>query len=161
MIEDDDIWQEEAKTIKPLKKIKPVMTSTPVVKKPVIRERAFQEPKTEPGKRASGSIPQKRIKQLKQQKIPIEATLDLHGMTMIRAHDAVQRFILSAWKNEYRCIEVITGIGKLEGTGQLKRFFPLWIQEPSLNQYILHLEINPVSRGGSYLVLLRRNKFRD
>lgn len=161
MIDDEENWHEEIKTVKPLRKKKPVVTKVPVVKKAVIRERPRIEMIPEVRSTSSASIPQKRIKQLKQQKIPVEATLDLHGMILTKAHDAVQRFILSAYRQELRCIEIITGIGRTEGAGQLKRLFPMWIQDPSLKPYILHTEINPLSRGGSFLLLLRRHKTRD
>lgn len=161
MIDDEThAWQEIAKTIKPLKGKKKVVPSSPPLKKLVVRERAGMDFLDIPVKQSS-PLPQKRVKQLKQQKIPVEAHLDLHGMTLERAHKAVSNFIINAYKQDYRCIEIVTGIGRMEGTGQLKRFFPLWVNETELKKLVLHIEVNPISRGGSYLVLLRRNKVRD
>lgn len=158
--DEQDIWHEVARSITPLKGRKAVVLPEVTVKKPVIRSSAPAA--LPPVKNTPPSpLPAKRLKQLRQQKIPVERTLDLHGMTMAVAHDAVQRFILSAYRQQLRCVEVITGIGRMEGTGQLKRFFPMWIQEAPLSGYILHAAVNPKSRGGSYLVLLRRNISRD
>ena len=99
-------------------------------------------------------LPAKQVRKLRSQKIPIEATLDLHGMTLERAHKAVHSFLARARKNHVRCVEIVTGKGNPErGTGQLKRNLPLWLeQEPQ----ILHTEEKPQSRGGSFLIMLRR-----
>lgn len=161
MTDDDELWRQAAKEIKPLKHRKEIVTKTPPRRRAVIREVPFVDVPLEVRKSSASPLPAKRIKQLKQQKIPVEATLDLHGMTMVRAHEAVRQFIFTASRNDYRCVEIITGIGRSEGTGQLKRLFPLWVADSELKHFILHIEINPISRGGSFLVLLRRHKFRD
>ncbi|MDB5478057.1 MAG: Smr family protein, partial [Alphaproteobacteria bacterium] len=63
----------------------------------------------------------------------------------------------NAVHNELRCVEIVTGRGSPErGTGQLKRMLPLWLQDGGIRPFILHIDENPASRGGSYLVLLRR-----
>lgn len=158
---DDDSWHEEVKSIKPLKGRKKIVTSEIVVKKPVIRTRAVPVYEVEQ-KTTASPLPQKRVKQLRQQKIPVESTLDLHGMTLDKAYSVVKSFIATAHKNQLRCIEIITGKGSVDrGTGHLKRHFPMWLQEAGIKNMILHLEENPNSRGGSYLILLRRIRSRS
>jgi DNA-nicking Smr family endonuclease len=161
MTNDDDIWHQEIKTVKPLKNKKPIVMPTIKVKKPVVKpydqvppvlEKMAQRPMASP-------LPQQRLKQLRQQKIPVEASIDLHGYTIEKAHITLQNFFYRAVRNQLKCIEIITGRGDpIRGTGQLRRLVPIWLNEPLIRQAIVHIEENQHTRGGSLLVLLRRNK---
>lgn len=164
MSEEDDHWLEEIRTVKPLKIKKPVVTSVIKLKKPVVSSHIMTPPAIRrlENQHPASPLPQKRLKQLRQQKIPVEASIDLHGLVISKAHQTVQRFLINAYRNELRCVEIITGKGNpLIGTGLLKREFPQWLADPSLRMIILHYEENPLSRGGSFLVMLRRNKSID
>jgi DNA-nicking Smr family endonuclease len=158
--DEDNLWREVTKTIKPLKNKKPVVTPVIKVRKAVIASQEFI-PDALP-KNVSSPLAQKQIKKLRQKKIPVEGSIDLHGMVIEKAHQAAKRFLQDAFKNQLRCVEVITGRGDpLRGTGLLKRELPIWLVEPNLRAIILHCEENPASRGGSYLIMLRRNKSAD
>ncbi len=70
-----------------------------------------------------------------------EARVDLHGMTLDRAHAALTRFILTEQQRGTRCVLVITGKGgdyrgRASGFGDsrgaLKRDVPRWLSEPTL-----------------------------
>jgi DNA-nicking Smr family endonuclease len=157
---EDDLWREVTKTIKPLKNDKPVVTRVIKVKKAIINSPEFV-PDNAP-KNLPSPLPQKQLKKLRQKKIPVEASIDLHGMVIEKAHQSARRFLQNAFKNQLRCVEVITGRGDpLRGTGLLKRELPHWLAEPALRALVLHYEENPASRGGSYLIMLRRNKSAD
>lgn len=156
--DDDALWAELIRSVKPLPRAKEVVMPEPPRRKAVTRPR--DDNPLIPVKQVTPSpLPQRQIKKLKTQRIAIEAQLDLHGYTVQRAHEAVNRFIHNAIRHEMRCLEIITGRGDLErGTGQLKRMVPEWLRDPAIGPMILHAELNPVSRGGSLLVLLRRSR---
>lgn len=156
--EDSDIWQKVTESVKPLRKKSLSVPKTPtIIKKKITPIETRGE---SPVIRAitSSPLPQKRVKKLKNQKIPIEGRLDLHGYTLRDGHEVLISFMTQAKTRNWRCVEIITGRGDpVRGTGQLKRLVPLWLEGMS-GIPILHIEPNPVSRGGSYLVLLRRSK---
>jgi DNA-nicking Smr family endonuclease len=164
MIADDhDIWEDVVKTVKPLKgKSKKVLLAKPITKKKIVSA----PPKVDGvpvKKQAPIPAPPRTARKLKQEKIPVEAKLDLHGMTLAKAHKAIASFIASAKQKNMRCVEIITGRGNPErGTGQLRRHVPLWLhEEPALASLILHVEESHYARGGSFLVMLRRHKTRS
>lgn len=72
-----------------------------------------------------------------------DARIDLHGMTMERAHDALTAFIITARQRGHRCVLVITGKGdsfrRGQGAGErsLKRDVPRWLNLPPLSGMIV------------------------
>ncbi len=161
MNDDDAHWKELVKTVKPLKNRKSIVTPVIKAKRPVVKSYDHMPAVLEKfeHRQPASPLPQKRLKQLRQQKIPIDASIDLHGHTIENAHIALQNFFYRAVRNQLKCIEIITGRGDpIRGTGQLRRLVPIWLNEPLIRQAIVHIEENQHTRGGSLLVLLRRNK---
>lgn len=156
--DDDDIWLEHIKTVKPLRhRSGPKVTPEPKrIKLSAIKQYQPDVPRFE---RRASPLPGKQIKKLKTQQFAIEAKLDLHGFTVDNAHQSLERFLAHALRMELRCLEIITGRGNPHlGTGQLRRLVPLWLETSSVRNAILHIDVNPASRGGSLLILLRRTK---
>ncbi|MFZ4124484.1 MAG: Smr/MutS family protein [Rickettsiales bacterium] len=87
---------------------------------------------------------------------PIDATLDLHGMSEDAAHRALTRFMKTAIANEARTLLIITGKGK----GILRAAVPKWLDVPSLRPFILALTYATPREGGegAYRVLMKRKK---
>lgn len=155
---DEILWQELMRSVKPLQKDKETVTPTPPRIKDVLPKYAREE-LPEMRRVTPSPLPQKQVKKLRTQRIAIEARLDLHGYRMEAAQNAVLQFIRDAMRQQIRCLEIITGRGDAErGTGLLRHKVPEWLREPSVQPMILHVEPNPASRGGALLVLLRRNK---
>jgi DNA-nicking Smr family endonuclease len=94
---------------------------------------------------------------LKRGRTPVEARLDLHGMTRAEAHRALARFVAGSRASGQRCLLVITGHGRVSG-GVLKAAVPRWLGEPELRPHILAITpAQPRAGGGGALyVLLRR-----
>jgi DNA-nicking Smr family endonuclease len=90
---------------------------------------------------------------------PIEARLDLHGMTQDEAHRALGAFIRGAAAAERRTLLVITGKGGLGG-GVLRDAVPRWLGEAPLRAEVLALApAQPKDGGlGALYVLLRRRR---
>jgi DNA-nicking Smr family endonuclease len=78
-------------------------------------------------------------------------TLDLHGMTAARAHQAVVQLIVAAYAAQLRVVEIITGKGEV-----LLRELPHWLNSPQLRPLILALAHPHAANTGSVRVLLRR-----
>jgi DNA-nicking Smr family endonuclease len=92
---------------------------------------------------------------------PIEARLDLHGMSQVEAHRALAAFVRGSHNSGRRCVLVITGRGfGPSGPGVLKLAVPRWLEEPGLRRQILAIApAQPRDGGvGALYVLLRRNR---
>jgi DNA-nicking Smr family endonuclease len=108
-------------------------------------------------------IDRANAERLKRGKHPVEARLDLHGMTQDEAHRALAGFIRGARAGGRRCVLVITGRGRgkeLHGGGVLKSAVPRWLEEPELRQHLLAIATaQPRDGGGGALyVMLRRTR---
>lgn len=103
---------------------------------------------------------------LKRGQHPIDASLDLHGMTQEVAHIAFLRFVEEAVRRGHRCLLVITGKGSgrtAEGKreyGVLRQALPGWINAPALRPHILAYHHARIRDGGTgaYYLFLRRNR---
>lgn len=95
---------------------------------------------------------------LKRGRLPIEARLDLHGMTQEEAHGALAGFIRTARSGGKRCVLIITGRGKVGG-GVLRSAVPRWLAEPGFRPHLLAVATAQPQDGGAgaLYVMLRRN----
>jgi len=114
-------------------------------------------------------LDRKTAKALKKGERAPEARVDLHGMTLERAHGALTRFILSEQARGARCVLVITGkggdyqgraVGYGDGRGALKRDVPRWLREPMLNGAVVGVYEAHKRHGGAgaLYVYLRRSR---
>ena len=106
-------------------------------------------------------IDRANAERLKRGRHPIEARLDLHGMTEAQAHRALAAFIDSSRRAGRRCVLVITGRGLgASGSGVLRRAVPRWLDEARLRPQILAVApAQPRDGGaGALYLLLRRNR---
>jgi DNA-nicking Smr family endonuclease len=119
-------------------------------------------------RKAPVQMDQKAFGKLKRGKLVPEGKLDLHGMTMDRAHPALTRFILSAHASGKRLVLVITGKGKDRDEGGpipirygvLRHQVPNWLSHAPLRSLVLQVTQAHISHGGSgaYYVYLRRQR---
>lgn len=108
----------------------------------------------------------KTFTRMKRGKERPEAKLDLHGMTVDRAHPALTRFILSAQASGKRLVLVVTGKGKHRDDGDpipkpvgiLRHQVPQWLALPPLSQAVLQVSSAHIAHGGggAYYVYLRK-----
>ncbi len=95
---------------------------------------------------------------LKRGRYPIEARLDLHGMTQEEAHRALNGFIVRSRAIGRRVVLLITGNGRISG-GVLKAAVPRWLNEPGLRGHLLAVTpARPRDGGTGALYLLLRKK---
>lgn len=102
----------------------------------------------------------KTARKLKKGNITIDARIDLHGMTQIRAHDALFRFLKNARERQKRVVLVITGKGRT-GDGILRRAVPLWLSEAPFSGFVSGWREAHMSHGGegALYVRLRRDRY--
>ena len=118
--------------------------------------------------KAPVQMDQKAFTKLKRGKLRPEGRIDLHGMTLDRAHPALTQFILTTHKQGKRLVLVITGKGKMRDDGGpipvrhgvLRHQVPQWLQMPPLSQAVLQITQAHISHGGggAYYVYLRRQR---
>ncbi len=141
----------------------------PPPKPPVVVETSTKLP---PGRRSSvAGLDRRNAQRLRRGQMPIDATLDLHGMTRQAAHGALAAFVRAGAARGHRCVLVITGKGApREGgdggfmpdrsTGILRAEVPRWLGEAGLKPYIVAWTPATAKHGGSgaLYVLLRRQR---
>ncbi|HTZ35590.1 MAG TPA: Smr/MutS family protein, partial [Stellaceae bacterium] len=100
---------------------------------------------------------------LKRGRHPVEARLDLHGLTQAEAHRALATFLAAARTAGKRCVLVITGRGAAkgaEGGGVLREAVPRWLAEPAFRAHLLAIATAQPRDGGAgaLYVMLRRTR---
>ena len=124
------------------------------------------------GAEVPGAIDPHEAKAIRRGKIPIEARLDLHGMTQMKAHAALVRFLRRCVAQGDRCVLVITGKGGQSsgdaaagagpyagfGTGVLRTALPHWLESAAFAPLVVGSVPAQVRDGGdgARYVLLRR-----
>ncbi len=108
----------------------------------------------------------KTFKTMQRGKLKPDGRIDLHGMTLDRAHTALTRFVLNAHGSGKRLLLVITGKGKHRDEGGpipvrfgvLRHQVPEWLRLPPLSGVVLQVTQAHVSHGGAgaYYVYLKR-----
>ena len=97
---------------------------------------------------------------------PIDARIDLHGMTQAAAHAALARFLTRAQHDGARVVLVITGKGVRPGgdghseRGVLRRQVPLWLESTELRPFVVGFESAGAGHGreGALYVRVRRGR---
>lgn len=110
----------------------------------------------------------KAFDQMKRGKLRPEAKLDLHGMTLDRAHPALTRFILDKHAQDKRLVLIVTGKGKHRDDGGpipvrfgvLRHQVPQWLSMPPLSSAVLQVSQahGRHGGGGAFYVYLRKRR---
>jgi DNA-nicking Smr family endonuclease len=108
----------------------------------------------------------KVFSRMRKGKLRPEGKIDLHGMTVERAHSKLTQFVLSSHRQGKRLLLVITGKGKNRDEGGpipvrygvLRHQVPEWLRLPPLSNAVLQIVEAHQSHGGSgaFYVYLRR-----
>jgi len=105
--------------------------------------------------RALPEIEPRMHRHVRRGRIPIEASIDLHGMTQNVARSTLNNFIQNRFQKGDRTLLVITGKGQKSpgyGTqirgGVLRQMLPIWLKEPQLAPLISGFEVSGRHHGG-------------
>jgi DNA-nicking Smr family endonuclease len=166
--DDKKLWEEVAKTIKPLKKEKKEPTRKPpkdITSSPAIREEKsfIRKPVS------SGSLLRPKIlhsqdrlitRKLKQGSYRIEATLDLHGQTQEQAYASLERFLGWALERQFQLVLIITGKGRRISSfadvhpenveaGVLRQRLPEWLENSDQFGGVVSVSVARPQDGGT------------
>ena len=169
---EDDLWAYATHDVKPLDKKQhkePVGGSTT---KPIAPQKppTSRENKPPPAKQThpiqNSEIDHRTNERLRKGQMPVDGTLDLHGMTQEQAHHALQNFVQNAHNAGKRCLLIITGKGQknrdplASKSGVLYNRVPQWLKETPLSALILKSHRAKAQHGGdgALYVLLKRKR---
>jgi len=168
--QDDSLWKIFIRGITPLSKdSSPQKTAHDKEKSAPKRQKiapskklsTARSPSPAPAPSQRPMLDRRNKDKLRKGKIPVEAVIDLHGMTQDQANSALIHFITTAAAQQKRCVLVITGKGSRSqgGVGVLKSNLPHWIEVPPLSDLILDYNAAHRKHGGDgafYLYLHRK-----
>jgi DNA-nicking Smr family endonuclease len=116
------------------------------------------------------AIDRRTDQKLKRGQMPVDATLDLHGLSQERAHRRLNSFLAKASAEGSRTVLVITGKGRAdpaeegavpaERRGILREAVPRWIEQAPLRDLVWGIRPAGPRQGGhgALYVLLKRPK---
>jgi DNA-nicking Smr family endonuclease len=93
----------------------------------------------------------------------IDARIDLHGMTQVRAHRALFGFLQRAHHDGLTFVLVITGKGKIGDAerGVLRRQVPQWLALPEFRTLVVGFDEAHVGHGGEGALYVRVRRARS
>ena len=98
---------------------------------------------------------------------PINARIDLHGLTQNEAHAALLRFLQRAQTDGARTVLVVTGKGSgraerddFSARGVLRRQVPFWLALPEFRSFVLGFEDAHAGHGGQGALYVRLRRSR-
>jgi DNA-nicking Smr family endonuclease len=169
------LWESVAKQVKPLRKklrvakpeaaeAKPSLPkSTKAAPRPIV-----SVPSPKPSKPAVPplvTLGRRERSKLSRGKSEIDARLDLHGMTQVRAHHALLGFLQRAHHDGLTFVLVITGKGVASGSdaerGVLRRQVPQWLSLPEFRSLVVGFEQAHIGHGGEGALYVRIRRARS
>jgi DNA-nicking Smr family endonuclease len=174
--EERALWEGVARQTKPLRKKSRLVkmqdatpSSSPASLKPAMSSPTvpMQAPKVAkpPAVPPLAPLGRRERSKLSRGKREIEARLDLHGMTQVRAHHALLGFLQRAHHDGLTFVLVITGKGTMSGgefeRGVLRRQVPHWLSLPEFRALVIGFEEAHIGHGGSGALYVRIRRSRS
>jgi len=97
-------------------------------------------------------------KRLSRGKMKVDARLDLHGYVVQEAFERLYDFMQRARVRNWRCVEVVTGLGSGQTSGLIRRELPLWLQRGDLRSMVLAVVHPHEANHGSVRILLKTRR---
>jgi len=116
---------------------------------------------------AKAGLDKRTDEKVRRGRLPIDARIDLHGLTQDEAHAALAGFIRRCHGNGHRLVLVITGKGGAwkgdgpRGDGVLKSTVPRWLNEAALRPLILAVHPAQPQHGGGGALYVFLKRVRD
>jgi DNA-nicking Smr family endonuclease len=179
--EERALWRGVARSIKPLRHrrdreapdeepdaIAAAPPRSPPPKARPVKPAAPARPAKPPGPPPLAPLARREKQKLVRGRAPIDARLDLHGMTQEEAHAALVHFLRRSQHAGARFVLVITGKGGRPGSGAgaggvLRRQVPLWLGLAEFRDAVVGFEEAHMAHGGegALYVRLRRGRSDD
>lgn len=156
--EDLHLWRINVKDVKPLQKVKKDsdekkrVVSTPLSPQSVVTPPVKQKPKPPLTPPVLQSFQRKELRH-----VMIEAQLDLHGLSLEGAYQALEQFLKRAQTRKLKTVLVITGKGAISSENTLRHQLPRWFEEMPLRNLIISFHSAKQHHGGqgAYYVRMR------
>jgi DNA-nicking Smr family endonuclease len=173
--EERALWESVARQIKPLRKTsraKSVASAVASEPPPTVKAAATPRPvhpvqAPKPSKPAGpplAPLGRRERAKLSRGRNEIDARLDLHGMTQVRAHRALFEFLQHAHHDGLTFVLVITGKGKAGAAeserGVLRRQVPHWLSLPEFRSLVVGFEEAHIGHGGEGALYVRIRRGR-
>jgi DNA-nicking Smr family endonuclease len=172
--EERALWDAIAKQVKPLRKhraakVQAAPRTEPSPAAPATRPASSPRPiAAAPAPRAAkpavpplAPLGKRERTKLSRGRSEIEARLDLHGMTQMRAHRALTGFLHRAHHDGLTFVLVITGKGRSGGeSGVLRRQVPEWLSLPEFRAFVVGFEEAGIGHGGEGALYVRIRRAR-
>jgi DNA-nicking Smr family endonuclease len=170
------LWESVAKQVKPLRKKPRLAKALAIETSAEVPAAARPAPAGKPRVSVQTASPPKPVtpplaplgrrerSKLSRGRMEIDARLDLHGMTQVRAHRALFGFLQRAHGDGLTFVLVITGKGKVgvseSERGVLRRQVPQWLALPEFRSLVVGFEEAHIGHGGegALYVRIRRSK---
>jgi DNA-nicking Smr family endonuclease len=155
--EDRAVWDEVKKSVAPLRR-QPAETAEPehgeAAPPPRQASPAAVPPAPRPAPKAPplAALDRRTRSRLARGQIEIDARLDLHGLTLQRAHARLRSFLSNAQVRGHRLVLVITGKG---GSGAMRREVPHWLSLPEMRALVIGYEPASAAHGGDGALYIR------
>jgi DNA-nicking Smr family endonuclease len=174
--EERALWESVAKQVKPLRKkpraAKAHTTRIEIETQALPKHAAAAKPRLSvqaesPKKPATpplAPLGRRERARLSRGRMEIDARLDLHGMTQVRAHRALFGFLQRAHQDGLTFVLVITGKGKTgvaeTERGVLRRQVPQWLGLPEFRSLVVGFEEAHIGHGGEGALYVRIRRSR-
>jgi len=175
--EDNALWSGVARSVTPLrqttKRPEPQDRSAAEAAAPVALDRPARGDATASEKPPPLVPLGRRFRQrVASGRTPIDARLDLHGLTQKQAHAALLRFVRGAQADGARIVLVVTGKGtprrpsargghaEPSEPGVLRRHVPMWLSLPEFRPFVVGVEAAHVAHGGQGALYVRLRRPR-
>ena len=173
--EEHALWESVARQVKPLRK-KPRPPTLQAAESQA--DTATARPKSSPRpippvaapKLAKPAVPpllplgRRERSRLSRGRSEIDARIDLHGMTQVRAHRALLGFLQRAHSDGLTFVLVITGKGTMTAAdserGVLRRQVPQWLSLPEFRALVVGFEQAHLGHGGEGALYVRIRRTR-
>jgi DNA-nicking Smr family endonuclease len=173
--EERALWESVARQVKPLRKNvrrTKIQADGPAVAPSAVTRSASPRPiapapalkPSKPAVPPLASLGRRERTRLSRGRNEIDARLDLHGMTQVRAHHALLAFLQRAHHDGLTFVLVITGKGKAGGAeserGVLRRQVPQWLSLPEFRTLVVGFEEAHIGHGGEGALYVRVRRIR-
>jgi DNA-nicking Smr family endonuclease len=173
--EERALWKGFARSIKPLDQAREPAEPAELAESSAADDKPGPAPPSHPAVRQE-KLPAKKApplaplgRRLKQRvargREPIDARLDLHGLTQREAHAALLRFLHRAQADGVKIALVVTGKGTGKGpspheSGVLKRQVPMWLSLPEFRSLVVGFQDAHTGHGGEGALYIRLRRAR-
>lgn len=164
--EDEALWNGFVRSLKPLRRPQKLVGDAGEASRPAAAANSPKRPASPP------LAPlERRLKQrVARGRAPIEARIDLHGMTQNEAYAALFRFLQTAQADGCRIALVVTGKGRrgdaggisdrAGSRGVLRQKVPLWLELPEFRALVVGFDNAHAGHGGDGALYVRLRRRR-